>query len=70
MKDVIYCDKFVGVWTLAQAVAKGPASLVAGALQSEKAAMPDATKSELPGARGGKVGDVPVTARPCGVVLK
>ena len=25
---------FVGVWTLAQAVAKGPASLVAGALQS------------------------------------
>ena len=28
--------------------------------QSNKAAMPDATKSELTGARGGKVGDVPV----------
>ncbi|MEY3251026.1 MAG: hypothetical protein RLZZ27_1134 [Actinomycetota bacterium] len=28
--------------------------------QSAKAAMPDSTKSELPGARGGKVGDVPV----------
>ena len=28
--------------------------------QSKKAAMPDSTKSELPGARGGKVGDVPV----------
>jgi len=28
--------------------------------QSKKLAMPDATKSELPGARGGKVGDVPV----------
>ena len=30
---------FVGVWTLAQAVAKGPASLVAGALQSVFAAL-------------------------------
>jgi 4-hydroxy-tetrahydrodipicolinate reductase len=28
--------------------------------QNKKPAMPDATKSELPGARGGKVGDVPV----------
>lgn len=28
--------------------------------QSKKSAMPDATKSELPGARGTKVGDVPV----------
>jgi 4-hydroxy-tetrahydrodipicolinate reductase len=28
--------------------------------QSKKPAMPDSTKSELPGARGGKVGDVPV----------
>jgi len=28
--------------------------------QSKKAAMPDSTKSEIPGARGGKVGDVPV----------
>jgi 4-hydroxy-tetrahydrodipicolinate reductase len=28
--------------------------------QNKKPAMPDATKFELPGARGGKIGDVPV----------